>query len=127
MPNKPPIPCRYSGCPNLTNDSSGYCPQHKKEIQHIQDDRRSNSATRGYDNRWRKARQIFLAEHPLCALCLKENRLNPAEVVDHIVSPQGDYNLFWGSNNWQALCKYHHNQKTAREDGGYGNKRVDNK
>jgi 5-methylcytosine-specific restriction protein A len=43
-----------------------------------------------------------------------------ANVVDHIVPHKGDQALFWDKNNWQSLCKPHHDAKTAREDGGWG-------
>lgn len=29
---------------------------------------------------------------------------------------------FWSVANWQALCKRHHDAKTAAEDGGFGNR-----
>ena len=35
---------------------------------------------------------------------------------------QGDQALFWNASNWQALCKRCHDAKTAREDGGFGNR-----
>lgn len=41
-------------------------------------------------------------------------------VVDHIIPHRGNYDLFWNQDNWQTLCKLHHDQKTAREDGGFG-------
>jgi len=43
-------------------------------------------------------------------------------VVDHIVPHRGDRALFWDTSNWQPLCKPHHDAKTAREDGGFGNR-----
>jgi 5-methylcytosine-specific restriction protein A len=51
----------------------------------------------------------------LCVECLKENRLTPAEVVDHIKPHRGDPQLFWDVSNWQSLCVAHHNIKTAKE------------
>lgn len=29
MPPRPPKPCRKPGCRNLTQDASGYCPEHE--------------------------------------------------------------------------------------------------
>ncbi len=46
--------------------------------------------------------------------------MHGADVVDHIIPHKGDQSLFWDSSNWQPLCKHHHDQKTAREDGGFG-------
>ncbi len=51
-------------------------------------------------------------------------RLTAATVVDHIIPHQGDRSLFWDIDNWKAVCKSHHDQKTASQDGGFGNKRA---
>ena len=75
---------------------------------------RPAAARRGYDSAWRKARLLFLAEHPLCVTCQAEGCLTPASVVDHIKPHRGDWRLFWDSANWQALCKRHHDSKTGR-------------
>lgn len=32
--------------------------------------------------------------------------------------------LFWDKSNWMALCKPCHSRKTAKENGGFGNKKV---
>lgn len=55
---------------------------------------------KGYDSRWRKARDRFLMAHPLCAKCLENGRLERATVVDHIVPHRGDQRLFWDESNW---------------------------
>lgn len=33
MPRKPKRPCRYPGCPNLTDNKSGWCDAHEKKMQ----------------------------------------------------------------------------------------------
>ena len=77
--------------------------------------------------KWRKtkkyldARDAFLAENRVCVICDKYCRVEPSTIMDHIRPHRDDYDLFWGVDNWQALCEYHHNQKTATEDGGMGN------
>jgi 5-methylcytosine-specific restriction enzyme A len=67
-----------------------------------------------YDHRWRRARLRFLTAHPLCAECQRHNYITPATEVDHIIEHKGDYDLFWDTTNWQALCNMHHSQKTMR-------------
>lgn len=84
---------------------------------------RESAASRGYGWRWRLARRGFLAAHPLCAQCSAEGVVRAATVVDHIIPHKGDQALFWDRSNWQPLCKAHHDRKTAREDGGFGNTR----
>jgi 5-methylcytosine-specific restriction endonuclease McrA len=69
--------------------------------------------------RWEKARKTYLASHPLCAMCQREGRVTAATVVDHIKPHKGDTKLFWDvANNWQALCKPHHDQDKQREERG---------
>jgi 5-methylcytosine-specific restriction enzyme A len=109
--------CQAPHCCNLTDGA--FCEEHKpKRI-----DKRESASKRGYDSRWRKARKTYLSNHPLCCYCEKEGVVKLAEVVDHIIPHRGDSGLFWDSkNNWQPLCKRHHDVKTASEDGGFNNK-----
>lgn len=88
-------------------------------------EKRESSAKRGYGRAWQKAREGFLRKHPLCE-CDKCQagtlRVRAATVVDHIIPHRGDKKLFWDRNNWQAMAASCHSKKTAREDGGFGNK-----
>ena len=123
MPSRPKSICRYPGCGRLI-DSGSYCERHQKvekEQKALFDKRRQSSHERGYSYQWRKARQLFLLESPLCIECEKQGRLTAATVVDHIVPHKGDQFLFWDESNWAPLCTSCHNRKTAREDGGFGN------
>ena len=122
MPYKPSRPCHYQGCPNLTDHPRGYCPLHLSGKYREEDSKRPPSHERGYDRHWRRARVRYLREHPLCVICLADERITAATVVDHIIPPKGDYELFWGGDNWQSLCKVHHDQKTAKQDGAFDNK-----
>ncbi|MFC3336917.1 HNH endonuclease signature motif containing protein [Paracandidimonas soli] len=85
-------------------------------------DDRMSAARRGYDSRWRRARDRYLALHPFCVECRKRGRGVSATVVDHITPPRmaeairsGDAAklklaraLFWDQGNWQSLCKTCH-------------------
>ena len=77
---------------------------------------RPNSAQRGYDWRWRRARKIWLFKHPLCVECEKQGLSVRATDVDHIVPHRGNQVLFWRQDNWQSLCATHHSEKTAGGD-----------
>lgn len=105
-------PCSYPSCPNLANGR--FCEEHKG----YEDRNRGSASQRGYDNRWRKYRKSFLEQHPLCVTCEREGDITVATVVDHIIPHKGDQVLFWDWENHQALCEFHHNQKTASEDRG---------
>lgn len=111
MPTRPPTPCASPSCPRLTH--ARLCAEHTSTRRY--DRERGSSAERGYGARWRKLRKMFLAEHPMCAVdgCGKA-----AGEVDHITPRRlggGDEDA-----NLQALCKHHHAEKTAREDGRWG-------
>lgn len=95
-------------------------PKHEHPKRRAQSDVRDTAHRRGYSVRWRAARARYLALHPLCVKCAAERYVKPATVVDHIKPHKGDPALFWDVSNWQSLCKTHHDQKTAREDGGFG-------
>ena len=86
-------------------------------------DYRPSPSKRGYGRRWRVSRIVFLRKNPLCVTCLKDGRIEPATVVDHIEPHKGDMAVFWDWKNWQALCKPCHDRKTAKEDGGFGRSR----
>ena len=80
---------------------------------------------RMYDTpRWRKLRDLVLLQEPLCRMCSAMGRVTMATVVDHITPHKGDMARFWDWNNLQSLCVACHSRKTAREDGGFGNRMV---
>jgi len=113
-------PCNHPGCGVLLPYGQSYCDQHRKQVRREEDSRRETSAQRGYSSAWRKAREGYLRNHPLCKKHYDAGHLVPATVVDHIKPHKGDKALFWDSDNWQPLCKACHDRKTATEDGGFG-------
>lgn len=90
----------------------GRCPAHPHDRSH----------QRLYDRRWQRARRRFLrqAENYFCGVCAAEGIVTPATIVDHRIPHHGDERLFWDNTNWRALCKSHHDRKTATQDGGFG-------
>jgi len=105
MPYKPPPGCKYPLCPNRADKGSSYCKIHKSKEEDI----RLTSTERGYNYRWQKVRRMYLRKNPLCVECLKEGRVEPATVVDHIEPHRGDHEKFWNEDNFQSLCKRCHN------------------
>ncbi|MGG6311577.1 HNH endonuclease signature motif containing protein [Paenibacillus macerans] len=112
--------CRFPGCKTITDGP--YCSVHANAKADA-DRQRGTSAQRGYDHNWRAERADFLAKNPVCKTCLDAGKLSAATVVDHIVPHKGNKELFWDRSNWQPLCASCHSEKTAREDGGFGNGR----
>lgn len=48
-------------------------------------------------------------------MCGAKDWRTRATVEDHVVPFRGDWKLFTSPANLQSLCKYHHDQKTMRE------------
>lgn len=138
MPVAAPKPCRQQGCGVLVRDGGGYCPAHKRAVKKEVESRRESSTKRGYGYKWQQARAGHLRSHPFCVGHDRRGELVQATVVDHIVAHKlsealesGDaerivkaQELFWDCSNWQSLCKTCHDEKTAREDGAFGNQRA---
>lgn len=53
-------------------------------------------------------------------MCEDEGRLTPATIVDHIIPHRGDTALFWDTDNWQPLCKLHHDKVKQAEEKRQG-------
>ena len=115
-PQKAKRPCLSSGCKDFASNK-GYCDKHQSRVKQRDRDR-GTAHQRGYDAEWKKHRDQFLLEHPLCVECRRKGYVMPATVVDHIIPHKGDKDLFWNKANWQPLCETHHNVKTASEDRG---------
>jgi 5-methylcytosine-specific restriction protein A len=66
---------------------------------------------------WRGLRRQQLDRQPLCELCLKELGIcEPATVVHHKRSHQGDWSLFADADNLQSVCQPHHDRDLQAEE-----------
>jgi 5-methylcytosine-specific restriction protein A len=62
---KPKRPCRYPGCPNLTDGV--YCEEHAKVMeQHYEKFQRGYSSGKRYGRAWKRIRDRYVHKHPLC-------------------------------------------------------------
>lgn len=107
MPKKPKHPCRYPGCPNLTDAT--YCEEHRKVARRQYDKyERQPDVKKIYGYRWEKIRNKYIREHPLCERCLSEGRSTLAVEVHHIkpIKKGGDHTV----NNLMSVCKSCHNK-----------------
>lgn len=70
---------------------------------------------------WRKLRESYLKQHPVCEECLNKGKVTPAEDIHHRITPfkNGECNkaLFLDYNNLQALCKRCHAEHHNKEQG----------
>lgn len=69
--------------------------------------------------RWRKLRRTQLDQFPLCQMCAKHGRVEPATVVDHVDPHRGDMDKFW-YGKLQSLCKHCHDSHKKRLENGGG-------
>jgi len=83
-------------------------------------DRQGERALATNSTYWLRLRGLVLAQSPLCVVCLAEGRTRAASHVDHIDADTSNNDL----TNLQGLCRPCHSAKTAREDGGFGNRRA---
>ena len=70
MPRKPLKPCKYPGCPNLTD--SQFCPEHRKKADRDYNRFYRDPAhkERYHTAAWHTIRAVQLARHPLCEMCI---------------------------------------------------------
>ena len=74
MPKKPRRPCSYPGCPNLCDGQ--YCEEHRKQARRQYDKyERSPYVNKKYGRAWKRIRDRYVAEHPLCEMCLEQGKL----------------------------------------------------
>ena len=108
MPRKPRHPCAWPGCPNLTD--ARYCEEHKRGAEK-QYDRygRAPDAAKRYNRAWKRIRDRYITEHPLCEDCLEQDRIVPAAEVHHVVplSRGGTSD----TRNLRALCRSCHQKR----------------
>lgn len=89
----------------------------KKEKNQREEHTSSRELRRKHYNttEWRKLRETYIKQHPICEECLAKGKITPAEDIHHKISPfkDGECNktLFLDYNNLQALCKQCHSAK----------------
>lgn len=133
--------CPIPGCPELV--AHGRCAAHGGVRR---EERQSHE--RGYDWRWRKARERLLRAWcfecgadrglpaaPNCRRCKGTGKANlfcydpfgihgdvlvPAEALDHVIPHRGSFELFWRESNIAGICFSCHGIKSARERFGQG-------
>ena len=113
MPYKPQKPCKFQGCPKLTDGL--FCEEHRQtETKRYNRYQRDPKTAKKYGTQWRKIRARYIQAHPLCEECEKLGRCTPATEVHHIkpLSEGGGH----GDDNLAALCHSCHSSITMREN-----------
>ena len=114
MPHKPLKPCKYPGCPNLTDGT--YCKKHKAQVaKEYNTYERSANHNKKYGREWKRIRDRYVKKHPLCERCLMEGKITPVEEVHHIIPVnRGGTNV---ESNLMSLCKSCHNKIHMNANG----------
>ncbi len=107
MPYKFKHGCPYPGCNKLTDKR--YCEEHMKLLtKQYNEYTRLDEVKKKYNYKWKKIRDAYVAEHPLCEMCLKEGKYTPVEEVHHILPvSRGGTN---DTSNLMSVCKSCHNK-----------------
>ena len=89
----------------------------KKVNNYVRHDKAKDIYNNVYNTaRWRKLRQAYLMQHPLCELCEKEGKVKEATEVHHItpISNANDElsmkDLGFNHDNLMALCEECHHK-----------------
>ena len=117
MPRRAPTYCRHPGC--RVRVHNGYCDTHRPaQVDRTARERQRRRALPTNSAAWRRIRAAHLMAQPLCVMCEREGRITPATHVDHIDGDSHNNH----PDNLQSLCASCHSRKTARQDGGFGNR-----
>jgi len=113
-PTRPLKICTAPGCHAKIPGGTRRCGPHQaawKRQERLRSGRQGSEHAKMYGRKWRAASKAYLLEHPWCVV---RDCRRPSGATDHIVPHRGDVGLFWDVNNWQALCKECHDEKTGR-------------
>jgi len=124
MPSKPARPCpgrgpRRGSCPNLIRGDERCCPEcmpYEKAATRRYDQQRDQTPERKFlhSATWRKERDAYLDENPLCERCLKQSKVVPAYLVHH----KDGNELNRAKENKESLCFTCHEEEHKNERWG---------
>ena len=84
----------------------------KTSSERKETDMRKLRQTAYQTTKWRKLREVYMHEHPICEKCLEKGVVTAAEDIHHIVSPFKGGQINWVSlldyNNLMSVCKTCH-------------------
>lgn len=101
-------------------------PKKPKSTTHKETDMRALRKIAYNNTHWRKVRQTYIQNHPVCEECLKEGKVYAGTADDplqvhHKISPFAkgviDYDLLLDDNNLETICSYHHGLEHQEQKG----------
>lgn len=121
---KPKKRCNNASCRELIDYDVAYCDKHKSKKNFHKSEYYERKQKDGKyftfykSTSWTKLSKLYRYKNPCCEMCLKENKIVKADVVDHIVELKDCWDKRLDESNLMSLCHFHHNPKTqqARRD-----------
>lgn len=111
-------PCANASCRTKVTVPERFCELHKDQSTKDYNTKiRYNSENEKYTKfykttQWRNVRRAKLRQNPLCEVCANEGRMNPADMVHHIIELRTPI-LGWEHrldlDNLQSICYACHN------------------
>ena len=81
MPRKPKRPCSHPGCPKLTDGR--FCEEHAKaEAKRYEQYDRDPETRRRYGRVWKRIRDSYVQQHPVCELCQRDGKFVAKDIKD---------------------------------------------
>ncbi|MCH7421472.1 HNH endonuclease [Shewanella sp. MM_2022_3] len=112
--------CNKAGCIQAHSNDNGYCNSHQKYYQEQvatrnkrYNDNRPPRHSFYFTNTWKRLRDQWIRENPLCCRCEALGIVKLATIVDHIIEIQDNPDLKDDYLNLQSLCHACHNTKTG--------------
>ncbi len=112
--------CRGKNCENLIPMNGKYCPQCAKvaTMDKQEKNKRYDLKVRDpklvkfyHSSEWNWIRSAALVrDNHLCQECLKQNIIQSAEIVHHIIEIKDDWSKRLQIDNCQSVCKSCHNK-----------------
>ena len=128
MPYRSKKPCNQPGCSELVKAEFTYCENHreiKKEKKRERDkkynkEKRDPKLRKFYSSwKWRKCRDKYVKQNPLCEKCKENGKTVEADEVDHIIPVKVRFDLRFDFENLQSLCKRCHSIKSRKDRQEY--------
>lgn len=119
MPRRPKKPCAYPGCPNLTEGR--FCPEHQQQVNHNYEKYgRDRELKSKYGRAWKRIRDKYALEHPVCEICFARGIMVETEEIHHKIPLRegGTHDR----SNLIALCKSCHSHIHAERGDFWGSR-----
>lgn len=118
---KPKHLCAHAGCRTLIDYDLRFCDKHKQQrltkteghARYLEHKHDGGKFFKFYRSKpWRKLSYSYRLDHPCCEWCLKQGKIVPVDVVDHITPIRVAWDKRLDDDNLQSLCHACHVLKT---------------